>query len=184
MKPSKKIDPEKLKRRYLEVGRVKPLVSEFKFSERTLRRYLKQAGIELKRGVRKGSIIFTRDFGCLANWIKRNPKGWKDTATPTEISNLTGCSLDAVKSYIWRRKDLLKKKIKNLNFAELTGTIKTETGFPFPIQAIASWKCSLTGFNIEIEILTKDGLNHKIKITPSEVDKLLKRQKENEDEKI
>ena len=175
----KKIDLEKLKKRYLEVGKVKPLVKEFKFSERTLRRYLNQAGIELKRGIRKGSILNTRDFGCLANWIRTHPKeGWKNEAAPTEISELTGCSLNAVKSYLWRRRDLLRKKIKKLDFSKLSGTIKTATGFPFPIQAIASWKCFLKGFTIEIDVLTKDGLNHKVKITPSEVDKLLKKQKE------
>jgi len=172
----KKIDLEKLKKRYLEVGKVKPLVKEFKFSERTLRRYLNQAGIELKKGVRKGSILFTRHFGCLADWIRNNPNKTLPES-PIEISSITGCSINAVKSYLWRRRDLLKKRMKQLDFSKLTGTIKTTTGFPFPIQAIASWKCSLIGFKTEIEILTKDGLNHKIKITPSEVDKLLKRQR-------
>ena len=178
----KKIDLENLKKRYLEVGKVKPLVEEFKFSERTLRRYLNQAGLELKKGVRKGSILFTRHFGCLADWIRNNPNKTLPES-PVEISNITGCSINAVKSYLWRRRDVLRKKIKKLDFSKLDGTIKTATGFPFPIQAIASWKCFLRGFTIEIDVLTKDGLNHKVKITPSEVDKLLKKQKEKEDDR-
>ena len=133
-----KIDLEKLKKRYLEIGKVKPLVKEFGYSDRSIRRYLNKVGIELKQGIRKGSILNTRHFGCLSNWIRNNPKEILPTS-PAEISEITGCSIDSIKSYLWRRRADLKKKVEKLDLGKVKGTITSVTGFPFPIEAIASW---------------------------------------------
>lgn len=97
---------EKIWRAYQTHKSCRKVASLYGISYQTVRRLLKEAGYEIQQPGGhhlKGKKIPPYHFGCLAKWL-RDHKGKKLPRSPKEISELTGCSIDAVKSYIYRRK--------------------------------------------------------------------------------
>lgn len=75
-------------------------------SYQTVRRYLKSVNYPIKPpggGYRKGNKYPGYHRGCLAEWLREHP-GKPLPKKPRDIVKLTGCSIDAVKCYIYRRK--------------------------------------------------------------------------------
>lgn len=115
----------KLERMGLDLDDVKALYEEHVTLEKTaevlrvsiptLCKYLDQAGVKRKRGPKPTPVaaVGTSHWGCLAQWIKANP-GSALPAGPADIATLTGCSEDAVKTYIYRKTRALKTALKSL----------------------------------------------------------------------
>lgn len=111
MQKRKDLFIEKVWRAYQSFGSCRKAAPYLGVSYQTVRRYLKEAGYELhKRGGEhaKGKSIPSYHFGCLANWLREHP-GEKLPRSPQDIAELTGCSLNAVKSYLYRRRKAARK---------------------------------------------------------------------------
>jgi hypothetical protein len=170
-----KIQLEAIRDLYLKVGTVKVVAEEFQLSERTVRRCLKKAGLVLRRGLRKGQFLSTRHFGCLAKWLREHPEEKLPSTSPSEISFATGCSQNAVKSYLYRRRRELKTKLKKLDFHKKDYVVVSKDGKRFPAAAIESHKAFLNmgTLRITLHLLLKQGTTHVIEITEQELDKLI-----------
>lgn len=97
---------EKIWRAYQTHKSCRKVAEIYGMSYQTVRRYLKEAGYELQKpgGYHlKGKKVPPFHYGCLAKWLRANP-GVKLPRSPSAIADLTGCSLDSVKSYIYRRR--------------------------------------------------------------------------------
>lgn len=97
---------------YYEHGYIATAAESLKMSERTMRKYLDLAGVERKRGRKLYRPRETRKhYACLAEWIRTNP----DTPLPRSvkaISELTGCTRDEVATYLYRRREELRARIR------------------------------------------------------------------------
>lgn len=104
-----------MKKTYLELGSVKAASKELGVSALTLSRELKTQGIVLTQGRKKGSKPINRHVhsGCLATWLKTHP-GTPLPRSVSEISALTGCTPDEVKTYLYRRRYSEKKRFEKL----------------------------------------------------------------------
>lgn len=138
---------------YRSLGTIKKVAAHFNLSEKTIGKYLKTAGIETSRGRKKGKKIGpVKHHSALVKWVKENP----DVELPrsiTQISELTGCSVDTVKSYLKRRREDVLEYVENLpNLAEEKLLLYDVKGRPIPTQAISWYIRSVDKYGLEIII--------------------------------
>jgi len=110
-----------------EEGDVKSAAKHFKTSTKTIRKYLKLGGLTLKRGPRKGQPHKSRHYSAFADWLRQNPKVVLPRS-PSKIAEVTGCSLDAVKGYLYRRRLDLRKHVDELIEKGLPATLTDSHG--------------------------------------------------------
>ena len=99
---------DKIKRAYQTFGSCRKAAAVLGISYQTVRRILKAEGYELKPvggGYMKGKHLNhpSRHYGCLAKWLREHPDE-RLPRSPKEISEITGCSQHAVRSYLYRRR--------------------------------------------------------------------------------
>ena len=86
------------------------LADKFSVSERTIRKYFKKAKIQ---STRKGRPHYKNSYSCVVKWVGEHPEVELPRSS-TEMAKLTNCSLDAVKSYFYRKRRDIKKKLQDL----------------------------------------------------------------------
>ncbi len=161
-----------IKALYEQHKTIQPVADMLQISGRTVRKYLKAAGVELKRGVRKGTILHPRHHSCLAKWIRKNPT----TRLPrrvSEIARLTGCRANAVKTYLYRRRKEVRDAANAIPWSSLVGTLKDTTEHTFPCRAIRECRANVDPYTLltELSILTYAGTSHLIRLSLEEVQK-------------
>lgn len=108
---------EQLWEEYLELGTFEALGRRYGVTERTLRRYFREAGYAPvepgPKPAHKGTAIPPHHRSCLAEWIREHP-GTKLPKGIRAIADLTGCSYATVNSYLSRRRNAIKKRLEAL----------------------------------------------------------------------
>jgi hypothetical protein len=129
---------------------------------KTLRRVLKENGVEINKpsyvDLQKYGAMSRRE-GCLVKWLKENP-GAKLPARMTEIAKVTGCSYDAVKSYIRRRRQAVKDLLSTLpDIREIEGSFEDTLGYFVSTDSIKDYKYRINKFSCDVYIVAelKDG---------------------------
>lgn len=97
-------DIQKMWRAYQVHGSCRRAAAVLGISYQTVRRRLKAAGYDLQP---RGGEHPPYHFGCLAQWLRDNP-GKGLPRSPSAIARITGCSVDSVKSYLYRRRRALR----------------------------------------------------------------------------
>ena len=94
-------------------------------------------GVVLHRGRKRGSKPINKQVhsGCLANWVKGHP-GVLLPRSVSQIADLTGCTKNEVKSYLYRRRKFVKDKIGALRFVEGSGFLYDVDGVMIPCAAM------------------------------------------------
>jgi hypothetical protein len=113
-------------------------------NEKTLRKYLDEAGIIRKQGPRAARSREVPEWhhSCLAEFIKANPKV-KLPRKYKDIVELTGCTLAEVKSYLYRKRKYVKDGMHRLPQPEMLNITLIDTeGIRIPTRAI--WKSYYT----------------------------------------
>lgn len=103
-------------------------------SPRTFRRYLHFYGYPTdlgQPGRRAGSR--TTHYACVATWVREHP-GVTLPRSVSKIADLTDCSIDAVKSYLKRRRQELAKEAELI---ELPKMLQDTQGRHIPVAAVA-----------------------------------------------
>lgn len=147
------------------------VASEYGCSSRTIRRYLAKAGIRRKRGPKKQlDVGAAGDRGCLGSYIRKHPL----TELPhgvRQISNLTGCTRDEVKCYLYRKRTEMRKFLSSLPaLDEVNIILPTTQGFKVPTKAFSAYKLYLNKWKFTVKIVAWLKMNGKkvtIEVTPS-----------------
>jgi hypothetical protein len=117
------ISQEQLLEMFSLTPEVKVLAKKLHVSEKTLRKHLHEAGVDFKSPERPKFIRIHKDFSVFAEWLRAHPTE-KLPKSVLEISKRTGFSVDTIKCYLYRRKQVNHKRWKRALAKYLRG--KTE----------------------------------------------------------
>jgi hypothetical protein len=161
---------------YNSLGTVEKVAANFNLSPRTIRKYLKGAGVEMKRGRRFGvKVGSVKHHSALIDWIKENPEIELPRSVP-EISALTGCSTDVVKSYLKRRRERVLDYVETLpNLLEKSLLLYDTKGNPIPTKAFEWYIRSVDKYGLDIIIRArlKNGKSHVFRNSMEEWEEIL-----------
>lgn len=103
---SRRVSPQKILKTYKELGSTVATAKRLGVSRHTVSRHLKVLGVVLKKGRKKGSQPHNKKqhSGCLPQWLREHPHA-ELPRSPKKIAELTGCSKDAVRTYLYRRRN-------------------------------------------------------------------------------
>jgi len=131
----KGVSIEDLKHAYFKHQNAKAVGEEFGISQKSVLRLLTKAGIVIYHGrpvgEERGKPYHT---SCLAEWLRANP-GVKLPRSVEKIAELTGCTKDEVKTYLYRRRVAIARDTARLPFKQSTQGMKDTTGFYIPFAA-------------------------------------------------
>lgn len=130
-------------------------------SEKTVRKYLSLAGVKRTRGPRKARSREVPEwhYGCLGAWIRHHPTT-KLPRRAVDIARLTGCTVDEVNMYLYRRRRELRHAVKSLpNLTDLRVILDDATGRRYPTMALVRgyWQINPYNFMVEYIALAKSG---------------------------
>lgn len=133
--------PATVVRMYLEEGTVRKVAKRLKCSTGTVSKYLKLASFDVPKNKPKatGRKIPNNHYGSLVKWIKAHPK----VALPVRVKDiveLTGCSKDQVKSYLYRRRKIIKKQLEEYLERKPDIFLTDIDNRRFPLKAVKDWQ--------------------------------------------
>lgn len=145
---------------YMLTRNLRQLEKDLGISRKTLSKILDRAGLALRPGRKKGTPNKMKDYhySCLAEWLRKH-SGIPLPRSIVKISQLTGCTKDEVKSYIYRRRRSIAKRLKKLPYGKSTGTLKSIDGNAIPFKAwkeILKIKVDQFSFHIHFWVLLKN----------------------------
>ena len=100
---------EKIMAAYKKFGSIASVCRALSLSPKTVRKYLKHAGISTKEPLYFFKPDTSMHFGCIPEWIRNHP----ETRLPTsikEVARITGCSYESARTYMYR----FRKRIKEI----------------------------------------------------------------------
>jgi hypothetical protein len=123
---------------YKQLKTVKAVADHLGWHKQTVSSHLKKAGVSIKPGRRKGSVPVSKlhHYACLAEWIREHP----DIKLPRNveaIAEITGCTKDEVKSYLYRRRKIIQQRLRKLPFKDSVNGIRDTEGIYLPFSL---WK--------------------------------------------
>lgn len=133
---------------YEILGSAGAVAKHFKVSDKTVRKHLHNAGITLVPGRRKGDSPAMPHWGCLAKFLLDHP-GTILPRSVREIVKITGCTPDAVKTYLYRRRAAVRKRAKTIDFS--TGTFVYE-GHTYPWKAAKDLDVYVDPYTFQIHV--------------------------------
>ena len=166
-----KITREKLILLYKQKGNLKAAAKALNVCPRTISRYLKQFNYKLKTGPKANH--FFPHYSCMIKFVRRFPN-IKFPRSVKKISELTGCTKDAVTTYLYRRRKQVKNEVSKLpDFRHTTIKLKDTKGRIIPSS---NWKAYSIYVNkwtvkLRIEAILKNNTKVKFFTTLKEVSK-------------
>ncbi len=139
-----------IKKYYIQFGKVEPIARKTGISTRTIRTYLKKAGVDLRKGRPKDESHY--HFSKLAKWIRNNPTT-RLPRKPKAISILTGIPLNDIKTYLYRRRKSVKDFVESLpDFKVENHILIDEGGRRIPTRAFKFYVLAMDRFTFEVTI--------------------------------
>lgn len=141
-------------------------------SRKTFWMWVHRAGITPPLGRRPD--YSRRHFACLAEWVRDHP-GVVLPIAPARIVEVTGCSIDAVKSYLKRRRHELAEWIRGLpDLRTIKGvSLLTTEGYALPLIAIETYSISAPRLKVRVYGRLKSGRPFTISTDQSHLEKCL-----------
>jgi hypothetical protein len=138
---------------YERHGSVRAAAEELKISTRSLSKYLRDAGVSVKRGARKGNTLKVHHHACLAKWLRDNPT----TPLPRDvkqIAEITGCTRSSVSSYLKRRRDALSDEAQNIlnQLIEKGAVIRDTYERKLPLKSVDDYTLVVNRFSEKIQV--------------------------------
>ena len=122
----------------------------FGISERTIRKYLKEAQVPMVRGRRKGASF--NHFSRFAQWLKRHPNHPLPRRVK-EISRLTGLDPNDIKTYLYRRRKAVQVFAESLpDLTQFNLLLEDTQGRKIPSRAIRFYIVSMDRYTLCIII--------------------------------
>ncbi len=166
---TKGITIDDIKKYYIQFGKVGPIARKTGISTRTIRTYLKTAGVELRRGRPKDEGGF--HFSKLAKWIRANPKV-PLPRKPGDISKLTSIPINDIKTYLFRRRKSVRDFVESLPDFKTKNYILVDTGGRrVPTRAFKFYILSIDKFTLDIRVraVLNNGKRYIFKYTMNEL---------------
>lgn len=165
--------PAKVAALYSEAGSLAEAAVLAGVSRKTFWEWTRLAGMRLERGK---PPVNRHHRGALPRWIRAHP-GEVLPISPTRISRLTGASIDAVKSYLKRRRHEMIDWARGLpDLRDIKGvSLLTTEGYALPLLAIRSYTLSVPRLKVRIAGTLRSGRHFTIATTREALDAALDR---------
>lgn len=153
------ITAKQLREMYLELGNAKKVAQALGAGYKAVRQHLRKAGVSLKPGKPLGARGGGYHTSCLAKWLRAHP-GQGLPRSMKKIAELTDCTKNEIKTYLWRRRQSISKQVKRLHFQASLGGLTDTTGAYVPFHAwreIEEVKVQLYSFEIDLKVLLRTG---------------------------
>lgn len=152
------VDPERIKAAYRVHKTLKATARSLSMDVKTLKRVLTDQGVEIHKpsyvDIQKYGAMSRRE-GCFVKWLKENP-GIKLPPNAKEISKITGCTYDAVRCYLRRRRAVVKDLIKTLpDIREIEGKLKDTLGYFVDTKLIKDYQYRINKFSCDVYIIAE-----------------------------
>lgn len=152
------VSPERIVKAYKVHKTLKSTANALCIDIKTLKRVLNDQGIEIHKPtyveVQKYGAMSRRE-GCFAKWLKHNP-GVKLPPNVRKISEITGCSYDSVKSYLRRRRNVVKELVGSLpDIREIPGKLEDTLGYFVDTKNIKNYKYRINKYSCDVFILVE-----------------------------
>lgn len=136
---------------YERLGSSRKVATALSLSPRTILTYLREVRYDLKRGRKKGEGGRPPHLlSQVEKWVEDNP-GVELPRSVSKIAEITGCSPDAVRGYISRRRAKVLDFAESLpDLTELDTLLLDLKGRPIPTQAIKWYITSVDRFSLDI----------------------------------
>ena len=140
-------------------------------SRKTFWTWTRRAKMTLERG---RPPLNRHHRGSLATWIRENP----DThlpISPIKIASLTGSTIDAVKSYLKRRRHEMISWVRRLpDLRSIRGvSLLTTEGYALPLIAIRGYTISVPRLKVRIHGMLRSGKVFTISTTQGDLEKAI-----------
>ena len=146
---------ESIRDLYLETNNQKKTASKLHIDIKTLRKYLRKAGITFRRGRKKLQNTQSKHYGCLPSWIRKNPE-IKLPRNIKSISSITGCSIFSIHGYMNRRIATVQNFIDSLpDLRKINIIFSDKNGNILSTKLIESIKYSIDNFTFKIKMECK-----------------------------
>jgi len=157
----KGITREDIAKKYQELENLSKTAYYFGISEKTVRKYLDEAGVERHQGPRhaRSREVPSWHHGCLATWIREHP----GEALPKRIKDivaLTGCTEPEVKMYLYRRRKYVRGEMRKLPQLYMFDKVLKDAKLTrVPTRAIAHgyYTMNKRTYAVEYHAVMKDG---------------------------
>lgn len=137
-------------KRHREGERTRAIAADFGVSVRTLERTYQRLGYEVVPGPRVTGIgLGDYHHSCLGRWVRANP-GVPLPRSVRAISDLTGCSRNAVKTYLYRRRKEIRARAKRLHPAMFGSTLLDTRGRRIPAAALGKVRVGVAPWSFDI----------------------------------
>lgn len=151
--------------KFKELGSVRRTARFFDVSQQSIRTYLQKWPGELD-GYRMRGEKRSRHYSCLAKWLRAHP----DAKLPTsvkEISEITNCSENEIKTYLYRRRKRMRDEIEKVDLMKRPYRVLHDvTGWSFPTAAIAHYEAKLDPISllVKISLKSRSGGEHRMRV--------------------
>jgi hypothetical protein len=146
---------EELVEIYAKKQNLESTAAEVGISEKSVRKYLDLAGVKRFRGNRKARSreVPIWHYGCMGTWIRHNPTS-RLPRSPREIARITGCTVDEVNMYLYRRRKELRAGLRDLpDLCSVRVVLDDSTGRRYPTMALERGYYSLNKYNFLIDYI-------------------------------
>jgi hypothetical protein len=126
---------------------------------RTVRKYLHAEGIWPKRGRPRGRYYPAAYTGAFVQWLRDHPQV-QLPESPSEISRLSGCTVDEIKTHLYRLRRAIEREIASLpDLRSQDAVMETTEGVLVPFRAIDSYRVKIRKHSrkVRIEATLKGG---------------------------
>ena len=166
---------------YKEGQSTKAIAEQLGCSDRTVRRYLSEAGVERRHGPKRQlEVGASHDRGCLGLYMRQHLEEELPHSL-RKIASLTGCTKDEIKCYLYRKRAYMRKFLASLPaLDEVNIILPTTQGFKVPTKAFSAYKIYLNKWKFTVKIVAWLKMNGKkvtIEVSPSVIRNRLRYQK-------
>jgi len=168
---------EDITRAYTEFQTAEAVGRHFGISERTIRKYLKEAQVEMPKGRRKGDSF--NHFSRFAQWLKKHP-GYPLPRRVKEIVEVTGLDPNDIKTYLYRRRKAVQVFAESLpDLTQFNLLLEDTKGRKIPSKAIRFYIVSMDRYTLHIIVraMLKNNRPYMFIYTVEELKALLKEAK-------
>lgn len=137
---------------YKRLGTAERVGRKVSISERTIRKYLKEAGCTMRRGRRAGDAGGFYHFGKFAKWLRENPKR-RLPRSVRAIAEVTGLDRNIIKTYLYRRRKSVQAFVESLpDLTQRNILLVDRDGRKIPTRAFRFYITSINRWTLDIII--------------------------------
>ena len=145
------LDPEQLKAVYNQEHSLERTARVLHIDPLTVLRYMVKYGIK-RQPPGRPPVPFSKHYGCIIKWIRQYPE-IKFPRSIKGIAELTGCTQDSVKTYLYRKRKAVKTKVHKLpDLRTINLTLRSTKKTLIPTRAFKQYSIFVNPWTLKVRL--------------------------------